>query len=128
LGVAVFYAVQRIDWRPRKKREKWEEVESEEPEIEFKVESKAELDNFPAIYSKSVMLVSDYTGLSMAPIQTIREYLSVVTGSLEAVHFELFDALSMMYERWLYGIPLEPKLGEARGLLEGLEELLPDEG
>jgi len=129
LGVALVYAAKRIEWRPRRKREENEaESEVDEPVLEAEAPVEAKVESFEEIYRRAVELVSRITGSIMLPSQTIREYLGAVREDLGELGYGVFKSLSLLYEDWLYGIPLEPDLGAAQRLLNEIAELLTVEG
>jgi len=125
LGVALVYAARNIEPRPRrKKKETRAGDESREAPREPEAPARDASETFPEIYGMAVTLVAGFTDRPQLQNHTIREYLKAVEDTLDKSVHRLFRKLSMRYEAWLYGIPLEPDLGEALKLLSELEEKL----
>ena len=126
--IAVVYAVSKVSSRPgRKRKEQFSVVEKPASAFEGGVMVEGKPDSLPSIYFGAVFLVSGRTGLYQRPNQTIREYVESVKDGLGDPSLGVFRSLSMLYERWLYGVPFEPDLAEALRLLEELRELLSAE-
>jgi hypothetical protein len=126
-GVAVFYAVRRVDWSlVRKREEEPGEGGASEPEAEFQREtwSVRKLESLRDFYWWAVKLISWVTGKSLLPSQTVREYLAGVRDGLGKLGYSVFESLTSLYERWLYGVPVKPDLDAARNLLQRLREML----
>lgn len=125
-GVAVFYTFRRVDWSHVRKREEPVEGEVPQPEadLQSRVRSVRKLNSLKDFYWRAVKLISWITGRSLLPSQTIREYLEGVRDGLGKLRYSVFESLSRLYERWLYGAPVKPDLDAARNLLQRLREML----
>ena len=84
----------------------------------------AKLSTMKDFYLRAVKLISQITGKSMFSSQTIREYLGAVGDSLGRSVYRVFERLSLLYERWLYGVPVKPNLKLIRRLLSKFKDVL----
>jgi hypothetical protein len=78
-------------------------------------------------YASALDLVSRRTGVKPRPSSTLREYLSEIWGSLGEGR-RPFRALTILYERRLYGRAPEVNLGVIRDLLRRVREFFSLEG
>lgn len=78
-------------------------------------------------YRESIGLVRRLTGVEYRDSYTIREYLGAVRVSLGSMVFSLFEELSLAYERWLYGRPVEDLGASIRRVWDRLRRV-DDEG
>lgn len=77
------------------------------------------------IYLSSLRLIRRYTKSLIRPEHTIREYLTHVQDKLESRIYRLFEQLSILYEKWLYGRREDKKSVEsAEKMLEEIEDNL----
>jgi len=87
-----------------------EAVEPEPPRV----------DDASSVYMGALLVVQRLTGYVIRSSETVREYLGRVRGALDGGVYGLFEELSLVYDRWLYGRPFELSLEWFRSLVEGL--------
>lgn len=123
-----FYVSRNIRRRPRGRPEYREEPRVEEPiPVAVVPVAGVEPEGMRGSYVYALGMVSTRTGVIPRPSSTLREYLSYVWDSLGEVG-QPFRALTMMYERWLYGKTSDLNLGVVHGLLRLVREFLSREG
>lgn len=99
-------------------------VEERAPEAQQQAAARAELGrpNLVEVYSEALGIAELSTGVAQSKSQTLREYLSLVSGSLKG--FESFKYITLALESQLYGGGVRPEVEErARAELERLREL-----
>jgi hypothetical protein len=112
-GSAVYLVSRR---RPRRVvdgapvREVVEAVEPEPPRV----------DDASSLYRGALLVVRRITGYGILSSETVREYLGRVRGALEERVYAVFEEVSLVYDRWLYGRPFELSLEWFRSLVERL--------
>lgn len=80
------------------------------------------------VFTRALDFVSRVSNINISPSNTIREYLFLVKGRLGFGVYRVFERLSLLYERWIYGhpqamSPLEP----SEKLLDEMTETTEDE-
>ena len=82
---------------------------------------------FSGIYNGVLRFIRIITGLGMSPSETIREYVARVGLSLSRRVLGVFEELSLMYERWLYGHPIKVDLESIKVLASSITEKQDEE-
>jgi len=122
-GGVTLITARSMGWIQKRKKKSTPKIEvSPTPKTEKKRET--EIRGIPAIYLRAVSAVSRFTGVSLGPNQSIREYLKDVRSALRRA-YKPFERLSLDYEMWLYGSPaIRTEAERLESLLENLLEEL----
>jgi len=102
------------------KRKTGQRVKPSIPTVDSEGKEEASLEpveGFVSLYARALLVVKRITGLDMRASETIREYLHRVKKTLSGGVYSVFEELSLLYERWLYGKPFELSLEWFRSLV-----------
>jgi hypothetical protein len=103
------------------------ESTSDDMEYGFEVESVPKA-GMAGIFTRALNFVSRVSNITISPSNTIREYLVLVKGRLGSRVFKVFERLSLLYERWIYGHPqTKSPLEPSEKLLDEMTETSEDE-
>ena len=84
---------------------------------------------FEGLYLRALGVIALISEVVIRPSNTIREYLALISGKVNAGIFSVFERLSLLYERWVYGRRRgRPPLRRAERMLEDLEDNSEFEG
>lgn len=110
-----------------KKRAEKEESASDVMDDDFEVVSIPK-GGMVGLYTRALDFVSRVTRIDISPSNTIREYLELVKERLGSGVYKVFERLSLLYERWIYGRPqAKPPLEPSERLLDEMAETSEDE-
>ncbi len=75
-------------------------------------------------YYLAVELITGYSGVELTGSATLREHLANVKNSVADSVYNVFERLSLLYEKWLYGPPEVPQDEAAKSLYKQIKEFL----
>ena len=78
--------------------------------------------SFSWLYHSVLRFIESLSGVVAKPSDTIREYLRRITNSLSDGVRQVFDELSLLYERWLYDRPFDVDVERVKVLVQQVKE------
>lgn len=125
LGAAVFYVLQ----RNRDAGFVASKVDALDVSLVGSPSDMSSRGGFEGLYLRALGAIALLSEVVIRPSNTIREYLALISGKVSAGIFSVFERLSLLYERWVYGRKRGgPPLRRAERMLEDLEDNSEFEG